>query len=248
MLKKATIDDLTLALKFLPKGEKNRFVDMDRTITKLFEEDPDNHGFFDKIEVKRISYSFDLDELNEKKAELHQLSIDAYKEKLLTDLNSENYEPLLNEEQQENSELYIQSGNTWIKERYQKLKKQMEQIYQNFREKKVEHMTGIAYVTFASSRQANHLLKIYGRNDRWSKLYGFFDCRKNKLVLKLDGKEHRIRVKRAPEPSDILWENLKYSNLQKLLRSSLGFLVSFLLVFLAFFWVYYVRIGRVSFE
>jgi len=48
---------------------------------------------------------------------------------------------------------------------------------------------------------------------------GYIGNSAEKLILKHKGKEFHLQVEEAPEPKDIIWENMKYSRFNKFIRS-----------------------------
>ena len=48
---------------------------------------------------------------------------------------------------------------------------------------------------------------------------GYIGNSADKLILKYKGKEFHLQVEEAPEPKDIIWENMKYSRFNKFIRS-----------------------------
>jgi len=48
------------------------------------------------------------------------------------------------------------------------------------------------------------------------------------------GKTHGMRVSRAPEPTNILWENLEISRAQGFLRRNVSGLMTFLIILISF--------------
>ena len=58
--------------------------------------------------------------------------------------------------------------------------------------------------------------------------------------------ETRIKVERAPEPSDVLWENLSYRTLQKVVRRIFTRLATFLVVICGFALIVLTYWGQVT--
>jgi len=73
--------------------------------------------------------------------------------------------------------------------------------------------TGIAFVSLKTQDQVNRFL------NRWKGrgIKKYFSCFQGSTGKKFKG--NTVRVKRAPEPSDIIWENLVYSRKSRVLRT-----------------------------
>ena len=74
-------------------------------------------------------------------------------------------------------------------------------------------------------------VKSYTLN--WTKLV----CYPNHLKFK----GHRLRVKKAPEPSTIMWENLETTQVDRNARKSITSIVAFLAIFLSVLFTFHAR-------
>ena len=83
-----------------------------------------------------------------------------------------------------------------------------------------------AFVTFNTISDAINCVKAYGMTSLWQKLCG---CVPREVLLR--GKI--LRVERAPEPSTIIWENLRYKQAERFARRFLTTMATLLLVVLS---------------
>ena len=60
-----------------------------------------------------------------------------------------------------------------------------------------------------------------------------------------DGKKFEVVASKAPEPSDVIWENQGYSNRERHVRSILVTLVCIILIFSGFFGLAYLNLALV---
>ena len=104
-------------------------------------------------------------------------------------------------------------------------------------EKEAEYTTGYAFVTFRRSAHMNAVVDIWQRGGVAALLrYMSFNyklssqcCSPPPLFLG----EHRLHVTRAPEPSEINWENFEISNSNRMMRLTLSYLCTLVIVGLA---------------
>ena len=97
--------------------------------------------------------------------------------------------------------------------------------------------TDVAYVTLANAKMADYLCRSFKMNSVGKAVYRInpWIDQKNKL------KGEKIKIVRAPEPSDILWGNLGYSTFEKfkyraitIFVSTLVLVIGFVLIFLVY--------------
>lgn len=56
------------------------------------------------------------------------------------------------------------------------------------------------------------------------------------------GKYYALRIVRAPEPSDIIWENLECSDGTRILRKSITAFITFILLVVSFIIIYLAQV------
>lgn len=106
------------------------------------------------------------------------------------------------------------------------VKDHLEDIQQN----KEKYFTGIAYVTFERMKHAD----LYTQKYHMSGIQWFFNCCKYKARYEHKGKSNLIRIDPAPEPTEVLWRNLRYTYRQQIKNKTLTALFVGLILIIAF--------------
>ena len=96
-----------------------------------------------------------------------------------------------------------------------------------------------AFVTFNTEEGAVRCKKIYPDLGFLQRL-----TMRKKHMIKLDGKLARPNVKTAPEPSEIIWENLGISTFSRLIRLSFTTLITIGLLAASFVLIYQGRVAQ----
>ena len=63
---------------------------------------------------------------------------------------------------------------------------------------------------------------------------GYIGNAEEKLIVKCNGDDFKLQVEEAPEPKDIIWDNMRYSRFNKFVRKQIGTLVGFIIIIVAF--------------
>jgi len=101
-----------------------------------------------------------------------------------------------------------------------------------FRSQKIQDLeTPIVFVTLETAYQADAILKAINKSVNKEKVKYFAKLLASKQC-KL--KNQRIKVKRASEPSDVLWENLGVSKREKFKRKAFTTVIAAILIILSF--------------
>jgi hypothetical protein len=80
------------------------------------------------------------------------------------------------------------------------------------------------------------LEKQYGMHTLIWLIKRFFGCQTHRLGRRgIFFKNHLINIKKAPEPSDIIWENLSFSIFETFSRRVNGFIITLLMIFTSAF-------------
>lgn len=102
--------------------------------------------------------------------------------------------------------------------------------------------TGVAFTSFKDSQEYSNYYEIFPHSyiqllfKQFHYFFAFNICcccysnrRKNRLQ-----KAVTLKVELAPEPSDIIWENLEYSTKDRVLRKLYSYFISILLIIISF--------------
>ena len=128
-----------------------------------------------------------------------------------------------------------------IQEEKQKLEKELEESIKITEKLTEENFAGIIFITFETMDEQEKFLEPYPKNFIMNLLIKikdlkYFLCKcliskeeQKKLLLK-----RNLEVYVAPEPEDVVYENLQYSSLEKGLRIILTYFLSFLIIGVCF--------------
>ena len=111
-----------------------------------------------------------------------------------------------------------------------------------------ENFSGVIFVTFSTMKDAELFLKPFPKNIIMSLLITlknlkYFLCccfidekKKKRFLLKKN-----IGAKVAPEPEDVIFENLQYSSFERIFRMFLIYIISFVIIFICFLVILYLN-------
>ena len=111
-----------------------------------------------------------------------------------------------------------------------------------------ENFSGVVFVIFNSMKEKDKFLESYNKNLIMTiitsisnlKYYLFYCCinpvKREEYFIK-----YNLSIEEAPEPEDIIYENLEFSWIQRLLRIILVYIISFILIALCFFFILYLN-------
>ena len=112
--------------------------------------------------------------------------------------------------------------------------KELDELYQNTKNNTSEYFAGCVFVTFTSLKEQELFLKRYNQSflksclqfvkDIIYMICGYF---MNKTEKPISWLKNYIKVEQADEPSDIIFENLEYTILFKILRTFVVYAISF---------------------
>jgi len=207
-----TAADFTLFVRGIPKLEN---VNIEKELEEYFI----NHGLPDgkKLNVKRVLLTFDVREINANKAQIQKKikEIKALRQKQVDGENKENSaQPLISEMLKLRNE---------IKE----LEEQNLNISDACFHGTGQGFTGCAFVTVNTQKEANEVADYWGDPDWIQRLYKRFPKKE-----KFHGADLRLRA--APEPSDVYWENLHYSRSNRFVR--IAIVIAFTILVLVGIW------------
>jgi hypothetical protein len=120
-----------------------------------------------------------------------------------------------------------------------KLEENLEKVFQKMKQTKGKNLhIGQAFVTFRDQKEARQAA-LYLKQDFSKKLKNFckaMTCQKSSKGKNYTG--HKIYAQLAPEPSDIIWENLSASYGQRLKRRWITYAISLIALGISFVVVY----------
>ena len=107
---------------------------------------------------------------------------------------------------------YKELSEVYLKKR-QEVTDHIEEIENN----QSKYFTGIAYISFEKMKHADLYTKMYSVTGlKW-----IFRCCKYKAKYQFEGVTHRLMIEPAPEATEVLWENLKYTHKQQAWKKAL---------------------------
>ena len=116
----------------------------------------------------------------------------------------------------------------------EELKKEKEEFEKRIAKNDPLLLDGQAFVTFVDMKNRDKFMKSYKMEGTIYENTGYVGNAEEKLVVKCNGKEFRLQVEEAPEPKDIIWENMKYSRFNKFVRKQIGTIIGFFIIVVAF--------------
>ena len=210
----------------------------------------------DKFNIYRINICYKIDEFMKLEEEIQELKRKIYK------INHQKYQIQKNEKlnliKEERKYFYnaLQSigldfSNCGICEKFQilsdikkekaKLESKLEQLLKQTDNLTKENFSGVVFVTFNNIEEVEKIMASYPKNlitrifFKIRNLKYFLCCccisksKRDNFFLK-----RNVRLKIAPEPEDVIFENLQYSSLERLLRTFLVYFLSLIIIFVCF--------------
>ena len=137
---------------------------------------------------------------------------------------------------------------TKIEKEKLKLEKKLKRILNNTENLTEENFSGVVFIIFNSIEEKDKFLDIHSKNliltliNSLSNLkYYICNCCINSSKRKKFFLKQNISIDDAPEPEDLIYENLEFSWVQRLLRVLLVYIISFILISLCFFFILYLN-------
>lgn len=103
-----------------------------------------------------------------------------------------------------------------------------------FEECNPNFLLGSAYVSFHTWQDAQKFEEYFGFSGKIYDFTGYCPQQENKLVLDFGKKQFNLHVDIAPQPSDIIWENLPYSGMNRWIRTQIVFILTVFCVIFSF--------------
>ena len=200
------------------------------------------------LNIKKINVCFKISELmalqeklhaiNEKMSKIrnHPYQLSKNDELNLYGNNRRYFSSFLNLHFCEKSETLLQLKE---KEKEKKIKDEIEQLLKKSKEKTMDYFAGCVIVSIDKIKENEEFLLKNSNNIVIYLfrlfIYVFFGCCIKKKKKDIYWLRRNIRFERAPEPEDIIFENLEYSNsLIRVFRTLLVYFFSLILIFICF--------------
>ena len=128
-----------------------------------------------------------------------------------------------------------------IESEKEKLENKLKELLKETENLTADNFSGVVFVTFDNIKEQEKFLEPFPKNlimnifvsiknSKYFLCCCFIDKYKRKRFLL----KRNIAVDKAPEPEDVIFENLQYSSLQRFFRILLIYLVSFIIIFICF--------------
>jgi hypothetical protein len=124
------------------------------------------------------------------------------------------------------------------------IKKDIQLILQRIQREDAKFMIGKAFISFKSVKLKEKFYLAYKDKHFWQKA-GKAGQRYLDVIDGQRDTKWKFSMKRAPEPRDILWENLKYSKWQKFWRTVLVDLIILCAVMVIFLYLFNKELNKV---
>ena len=128
-----------------------------------------------------------------------------------------------------------------IESEKEKLENKLKELLKETQNLTADNFSGVVFVTFDNIKEQEKFLEPFPKNlimnifvsiknSKYFLCCCFIDKYKRKRFLL----KRNIAVDRAPEPEDVIFENLQYSSLQRFFRMLLIYFISFIIIFICF--------------
>lgn len=244
-----SVGDYTLRFYNLPYGRKYMGYPLRENLKTVI-----RYGDHRNV-VRNINFNYDINEYLSKKDELSKQIVIDYRSYLKTrleeieKLEKENELKGINSNNKRDNEPLLGKENTQAETASDKTKNLIREI-QKFQERydkdAIELMTGQAHVSFENIHIRDLFYKKFRKKGFCYENFRMFHYREVELSLPVNNGERMIYCKKPNEPNDIIWENLKYSRLSRFFRRLFADFISFFILFLGFFFLYYMKTHQVS--
>ena len=135
-----------------------------------------------------------------------------------------------------------------IEKEKQKLEEKLKTIIKNTDNLTEDNFSGVVFIIFNSMKEKDKFLEHHNKNLLKTiinsisnlKYYLFYRCINTSEIVEFYFKNN-ISIEEAPEPEDIIYENLEFSKTQRLLRIFLSYIISIILIAICFFFILYLN-------
>ena len=200
----------------------------------------------EKFNIKEVNICFKLSELMELQEKLHKI------EEKLSKIKNHPYQIAKNEQYKlagDNREYFDsfldlhccekQEKMSSLKKEEKNLNNKINELWEKSRKNTIKYFAGCVFISFETLKEQEefllkktnnliiYLLKLFG--------YVFCGCCINKNKKDLYWLRRKIRFERAPEPEDVVFENLEHTNsLSRIVRIFFVYFFSLILIFICF--------------
>ena len=129
-----------------------------------------------------------------------------------------------------------------------KLEKKLKISFNKTQNLTKDNFSGVVFVIFNSMKEKDKFVEMHTKNLLLTFLkslsnlkYYICSCCINPSKRKEYFLKYNISIEEAPEPEDIIYENLEFSRVQRLSRVFLAYIISFILISLCFFFILYLN-------
>ena len=123
-----------------------------------------------------------------------------------------------------------------LKNQKEKIYKELDELYQDSKFKTSDYFAGCGFITFINLKEKALFLKLFNHSIIINILqlfkdiiYMIFNFCLNIEQKPISWLRNYIKMEQADEPSDIIFENLSYTSLSKIIRTFLVYIISFFL-------------------
>ena len=135
-----------------------------------------------------------------------------------------------------------------IEEKKKKLEKKLKILLKSTEKLTNDNFSGVLFIIFNSMKEKENFLEIHKNNfimnliNSLSNLkYYLCSCCINPSKRKEYFLKHNFSIEEAPEPEDVIFENLEFSWVKRLSRILLAYAISFVLIVMCFFFILYLN-------
>lgn len=234
------VGDYSLRFYNLPHGEKYQGYPLRANLINSV-----RYGEYRNV-VTDINFVYDIDRYMEAKEELAKQIVKDYRDELkrhLDEVSEGDFKVIgANDRNMENESLQTEIASDKTKQ----LIDEIDKWEKRYDEDDITLMTGHAYISFKTIEIRDLFYQKFKKKGFFYNNFRIFHKRDVELSIPVNNEERMIYCKRPTEPHDILWENLKYSRLSRFFRRLSADIISFLILVIGFFVLYYMKTDRVS--
>jgi len=195
-------DDFTVMVMNLPKNQN------EKKIAKYFEELMDRGAVRSSIVVEQISVGYELKDLKKLK-----YALDNNRKQMIIQLNRELRAQKINPGEQFNEEDLSKDFKAKKLAFEQAQEAYDTEVYQLGKQLREDVTKETAFVTFQTKLMANIVINAFGNEKPWYiRIWNYFFADKTRRVYHYEeggvAKRAHLRVYKAPDPTEIVWENL----------------------------------------